>query len=301
MGRELARLLSDGELAWAAHLVPSWGLMQIAATLAAVVVLALRTRGASRDLLGCLAVAFPGAAAGGVALGLAVRIPALLRGEIEPRHLLASPVMAWGALAGLAVTFAAAARLRGHRLLPSLDALAPALGPVILLARVGCWLGGCDFGAVSRGPLAVRFPPGSPAFRHHVAQGWILPTDGASLSVHPTQLYEAGLGLLVLAAALLAERRWRRPGTAFAAAAAAYALGRFVVEFWRDDPPRFAVGPFSVSQWLSLLVVLALAGWAARGRSGPAIAATAPAASPGGVPEGPLDAPGEGPAASGPG
>jgi len=55
---------------------------------------------------------------------------------------------------------------------------------------------------------------------------------------------------------LALERRPRRPGRLIFAFAGLYSLGRFLLEYLRGDMDRGFWGPFSTSQWLSLLVLL---------------------------------------------
>jgi phosphatidylglycerol:prolipoprotein diacylglycerol transferase len=80
---------------------------------------------------------------------------------------------------------------------------------------------------------------------------------------HPTQIYEALLGLCVFALLLWADRRLgkeRRPrGALIALFLAAYFSGRFVVEFWKEVPPYETAWGLDAGQWLS--IAPALAGW----------------------------------------
>ena len=136
------------------------------------------------------------------------------------------------------------------------DCAVPALCTGLALTRIGCLLNGCDFGAPWDGPWAVQFPPGSPAFREHVAQG-LLPAGAAtSLPVHPTQLYECLTGV-VLFGLVARVRRRRIPGESLAAFAVGYAVLRFLIEIWRADPRRGWVGPLSMSQFIALLTCAA--------------------------------------------
>jgi phosphatidylglycerol:prolipoprotein diacylglycerol transferase len=220
-----------------------------------------RTPGDLARLRVCLAAGFVGAAVGAAAFGVAIRVPAYVQSGFELRALLRGGIMAYGALAGLAVTFAAMARRAGFHAGASLDRLAPSFGILVLFARVGCFFGGCEFGVVTSAPVGVRFPPQSPAFRQHLEAGLILASDRGSLAVHPTQLYEAASGILIIGVAIVIERRARdattpaAPGTVFAATAATYALCRFFLEFARGDALRGRLGPLSTGQWLSLLVL----------------------------------------------
>jgi phosphatidylglycerol:prolipoprotein diacylglycerol transferase len=75
------------------------------------------------------------------------------------------------------------------------------------------------------------------------------------IPLHPTQLYEAGAELLILAALLGSERKGQPfPGRTFWLYLLLYAISRFVIEFYRGDP-RGAVGMFSTSQLISIIIV----------------------------------------------
>jgi len=140
---------------------------------------------------------------------------------------------------------------------PLLDAVCH-FGPLgHAFGRLGCFFGGCCFGAPTDGPLGVRFPAGSPAFLQHKAQG-LLP-DGAttSLPVHPTQLYEA-VGNLLLFVLLDRTTRHRpaKPGRITGLYLTGYAVLRFSLEFWRGDSIRGIYLGFSTSQYLAVAVAL---------------------------------------------
>lgn len=139
-----------------------------------------------------------------------------------------------------------------------LDRSAPWLAVSLALARVGCFLAGCDFGRVGGGPLAVTFPRGAPAWRDHVERGFIPAGRADSLPVHPTQLYEAALGVaLAVGAALWLRRRGAGTGRVFAAVAASYAAGRFAIESLRGDTGRGFVGALSHGQAFALATLAA--------------------------------------------
>lgn len=161
--------------------------------------------------------------------------------------------------------------LRSRGFWPLADAASPALGLGIAVVRLGCLLGGCDFGAVTDFGWAVRYPAGSLAYAAHAAAGWLGPYSTESLAVHPTPLYEAALGLCLGLVALLRLRRWRdRPldGQIFLGTAAGYAIGRFFIELLRGDTDRGIFwGGLSTSQ-LTSLAVLAAIGWHLSRRAG---------------------------------
>jgi phosphatidylglycerol---prolipoprotein diacylglyceryl transferase len=152
---------------------------------------------------------------------------------------------AGGVLAGLGVMY--------RRRLPKIAVLAaatPGLAIGQAIGRIGCFLVGDDYGRPSHLPWAVAFPQGLP------------PT---TMTVHPTQLYEAA-ALVPLAWLLL---RWRRQGRSDKFVLGAYLMLaggiRFLIEFVRVDVR--VLGIFSVAHLASLAAMAAGAGFIARARS----------------------------------
>ncbi len=83
-----------------------------------------------------------------------------------------------------------------------------------------------------------------------------------SLPVHPTQLYEAALGLVIIGVTLwIARRPWAREGSGrvFLAFAATYSLGRIAIETLRGDLGRGIYFGLSSGQIFSLCVLVAIA------------------------------------------
>jgi len=87
----------------------------------------------------------------------------------------------------------------------------------------------------------------------------IVDATGGPLHLHPTQLYEAGGTLLIFFFLLWLHKRKRFSGQVFLAYAILYAILRFVIEFYRDDPRGDIAGlttltGLSSSQMLSILL-----------------------------------------------
>jgi len=164
----------------------------------------------------------------------------------------------WGYLAGLC---AVAIVCKDHGLpLARLGDLATApLGLALAIARLGCFSAGCDYGKVTSLPWAVRFPSGSPAWWDHVNAGLISRDRAESLPVHPTELYESLLGLVIMAVGLVCVRRGWRQGRVFLAGAATYAIGRIGIETVRGDAGRGVYAGLSSGQIFSLIVLAAIA------------------------------------------
>lgn len=120
--------------------------------------------------------------------------------------------------------------------------------------RIGCFFYGCCYGRLSESALAVSFPRGSPAWGEQLEHGLIDSTALRSLPVLPTQLFEAAALLVLFALVLAIYLRTRRYAAGIYLVG--YAFIRFGLEYLRGDP-RAAVGPFSISQTISIGVFLA--------------------------------------------
>ena len=165
-----------------------------------------------------------------------------------------------GALAVLAA-MAVGCRLSRLSPWPLLDAVCLYAPLGHAFGRLGCFFGGCCFGAPTECLLGVPFPAGSPAFLQHRSQG-LLPTGAvASLPVHPSQLYETLGNLLLFAALLFYSRRTTplSPGRLTAVYLMGYAVLRFTLEYWRGDVIRGVYYGLSASQYVALAVLLTTA------------------------------------------
>lgn len=126
------------------------------------------------------------------------------------------------------------------------DVFAPGIALGHVIGRMGCLFAGCCFGRPTDVPWAVTFQS------EYAARNVGTPLN---VPLHPTQLYEAGAELLILAFLLMTERKGRPfPGRTFWGYLLLYGVSRFIIEFSRGDV-RGAVGPFSTSQFLSVLIV----------------------------------------------
>ncbi|MFH1741382.1 MAG: prolipoprotein diacylglyceryl transferase [bacterium] len=137
------------------------------------------------------------------------------------------------------------------------DLLVPYLALAQGIGRLGCFGFGCCFGRPTSVPWAVRFPrtvdpsgllDGSPAYLHHLSQGWIGPEATHSLPVHPSQLYSSALGWCAFLFLLYLRRRGHRPGELMLSYILIYSIGRFLVEWTRGDPRGEFLHILSTSQ-----------------------------------------------------
>ena len=165
-------------------------------------------------------------------------------------------VVAYGGFLGGLAASAVFCRIHGINILAWADCAVPSLCVGLMITRIGCFLGGCDFGQPWDGPWAVRFPAGSPAFQQQTLQGLLPAGATQSLPVHPTQLYESLAGLALLVLVLVVRRRRTFSGQAFAAFFMGYAVLRYSIEIVRADLQRGTVGPFSTSQFIAVATFL---------------------------------------------
>src|SRR5437588_3793120 len=117
------------------------------------------------------------------------------------------------------------------------DVFAPGIALGHVIGRFGCFFAGCCYGKPTNVPWAITFT--DPFAATNVGTPLNIP-------LHPTQLYEAGTEALILIVLLLTERQGRPfAGRTVWFYMLLYALSRFIIENYRDDP-RGTVPLFSV-------------------------------------------------------
>jgi phosphatidylglycerol:prolipoprotein diacylglycerol transferase len=161
----------------------------------------------------------------------------------------------YGGLAGGILGLLIYLKLNKLPVFPVVDACAPyvALGEAI--TRIGCYMNGCCWGAVSSLPWAVRFPAHSHPFDQQVEQGMIDASAAFSKPVHPTQLYMAfGLMVAFFAIRTLA-RRDHVLGAPMLLYFLLYGIIRFTVELFRGDSAHSFLG-MTVSQLISVIFII---------------------------------------------
>lgn len=163
----------------------------------------------------------------------------------------------YGGACCAAFAFACSARALSVPALQALDLAAPALPLAHALGRVGCFLGGCCYGAPSSLPWAVTYTHAlAPASHMHLAR-------------HPWPLYEAACLLLLGLLFWLWPARRTGSGERFAFYVAAYGGLRLLLEPLRGDGVRglYFHGALSTSQLIAALSLLGALGFiVARGQ-----------------------------------
>ena len=164
---------------------------------------------------------------------------------------------------GLILAIAVAFWYVGRHRLPlwaTCDVFAPGIALGHVTGRLGCLAAGCCYGRPTDQPWAITFT--NPLAAANVGTPLGIP-------LHPTQVYEAGAELLILAFLLTTERRGRPfAGRTFWMYLLLYAVSRFVIEFYRGDPRGEILG-LSTSQFISVLLAplsLGMLIWLSRSR-----------------------------------
>jgi phosphatidylglycerol---prolipoprotein diacylglyceryl transferase len=127
------------------------------------------------------------------------------------------------------------------------DFCAPVISLGYALGRIACFLEGCCYGKVCDLPWAYRF-----------GELNLSTNEFLYSSRHPTQLYAFAMELLIFFFILHLEKMKKfssRPGSLFMFWLLLHALGRIVMEAFRDDDRGFFIFGLSVSTVISLFLV----------------------------------------------
>ncbi|MCR5791186.1 MAG: prolipoprotein diacylglyceryl transferase [Lachnospiraceae bacterium] len=174
---------------------------------------------------------------GGKLLYLIVEFKSFLEAPLQA--LGSSGFVVYGGIITGVLTIFGYCKIKKLSFLSYLDALVPCVSICQGFGRLGCFLAGCCYGKETACALHVVFPENSLA--------------PAGVPLIPTQLYSALGNFLLAAIMILMTYHMKRRGDIAVIYFGGYAIGRFVIEFFRDDP-RGAVGALTTSQFISILM-----------------------------------------------
>lgn len=147
----------------------------------------------------------------------------------------------YGAIAGGALAMYLYCRHKKWNLLEMLDITVPGLAIAQGFGRIGCFLAGCCYGAKTDLPIGVVFPVNSLA--------------PAGVHLHPTQIYSSIFDFILGIFLLYYNKKQRKDGKILGMYLMVYSVGRFLVEFLRNDP-RGNVGILSTSQFIAIFTLI---------------------------------------------
>ena len=158
----------------------------------------------------------------------------------------------WGSIFLGAIGGIIAARRRGMRIGPMVDALAPGLLVAQALGRWGNWFNQELFGKPTDLPWALEIDP------EHRPPGY---EDDATF--HPTFLYEFGWNMLVFGVLIALDRRFKIGyGRMLALYVMGYTLGRGWIEMLRIDTVELSdVGGLRFNVWTSIVLFIVAAAY----------------------------------------
>ena len=149
-----------------------------------------------------------------------------------------SGLVFWGGLAGGMFAVISYLKYKKEDWLEWTDFISPLLILGYAIGRIGCTLVGCDYGLPTNLPWGMTFPNGAP------------PTF---ISVHPTQIYETLLGLVIFS--ILWNLKYKlKKGFVFSLYLLLASSERFFIEFIRTNPKYF-IG-LSGAQIISIIIIL---------------------------------------------
>ncbi len=156
----------------------------------------------------------------------------------------------YGGLIGASLTIILYARVRHVPLWKLADVMAPSIPLGYVFGRLGCLMNGCCYGTKCDLPWAITYPRGHETFPAGAEQG---------MPVHPTQIYDSLLSLVLYLFLAWLFRRKKFDGQIFAVYLVCYAFTRSFVEYFRGDynSDHIHVGLFTPAQLVSVGILAA--------------------------------------------
>ncbi len=224
----------------------SYGLMIAIGILAAFIVMERRAPryGLDKDIgftLGVFAVV--GGVIGAKLLYILVELPNFLANPALWRNVGEGFVIYGGILGGLAGGLIGC-RIKKQSFVKYFDLFIPSVALAQGFGRLGCFFAGCCYGRQTDSSFCLVFPEGV---------GSMAPTG---VPLIPTQLISSAANFLHFFILVWFARRSKKDGQVGGLYMILYSIGRFLIEGMRNDP-RGSVGPFSTSQFISLLIFVA--------------------------------------------
>jgi phosphatidylglycerol:prolipoprotein diacylglycerol transferase len=146
----------------------------------------------------------------------------------------------YGSLIGATIASVIYIRWKKLPLWKTADVLAPSIALGNVFGRIGCLLNGCCYGRACNLPWAIHFPADNPL-------------NPPTYPVHPTEIYDALLNLIVYVFLAWLFRHKKFDGQIFATFLLCYAVTRSFVEYFRGDYTNlhYHLG-LTPAQWISV-------------------------------------------------
>lgn len=221
----------------------SYGAMIALGVFAAVFVAERRARkiGLNDTILFSLALwCLGGGMLGAKLLYLITELDAIIAGTFEWNSMLDGFVVYGGILGGILTGFIYV-KCKKLPFLPYFDLVMPSIALAQGFGRIGCFLAGCCYGRETDSVFGVVFKNSNYA-----------PNNVALL---PTQLISSAADFLHFFLLVFLAKKVKKEGMIGAFYLIFYSIGRFLIEFLRNDPRGGVLG-LSTSQFISVFILL---------------------------------------------
>lgn len=226
------------------YTIYSYGFMIAVGILSAVIISMHRARkvGISDDTV--LDIAIYGVIAGVIGaklLFIIAEAPYVIKNPVVLKDMIKGGFVVYGALIGGVLAAYIYCRKKNVHFLKMFDVAAPAIAVAQGFGRIGCFAAGCCYGKETTSPIGVVFKNS--------------PFAPNGVRLIPTQLISSLGNFLIALVLFYFSRKTNKNGQVAGLYMILYSVGRFMVEFLRDDP-RGNVLFFSTSQFICIFVFI---------------------------------------------
>lgn len=158
-------------------------------------------------------------------------------------YITGSGFVVFGGIIGGIITVMIYCKLKGANGFDYIDLMAPSVALAQGFGRLGCLLAGCCYGRETTSPLGIVFTNS-----HYAPNG---------VRLIPTQIIMSVGDFIIAAILLWYASKERKRGQITFMWLGLYSVGRFFVEFLRNDY-RGSVGILSTSQFIGILMLIAV-------------------------------------------
>lgn len=222
--------------------IHGYGLMIGIGIIAAYCLAEYRANKRSLDADVIISIAICGVVCG--ILGAKILYYVTIFGEIlkEPKRLLdiSDGFVVYGGIIGGVLGGYVLSRVKHVSFFEYGDLVMPSIALAQGFGRIGCFLAGCCYGMPTHSHFAIVFHDSDFA-----------PNN---IPLVPTQLISSGLDFVHCLFLIYMARKCKKQGQVLSLYLICYSIGRFILEFFRGDLNRGAVGTLSTSQFISLFI-----------------------------------------------
>lgn len=157
------------------------------------------------------------------------------------RYITGQGFVVFGGLIGGILTVVGYCKLKKVRAIDYIDLMAPSVAVAQGFGRLGCLLAGCCYGRETTSAIGIVFRASNFA-----------PNN---VKLLPTQIFMSVGDFIIAGILFWFASKPRRDGEVVCLWLIMYSIGRFVVEFFRNDY-RGSIGPLSTSQFIGCIMVV---------------------------------------------